>query len=365
MSYLSFMRKATCELMVGSPDKAEGRPGSSSFFRREQLSRLLQIIIALQSERRPNARRLAELCEVSRRTIFRDLDAIEAAGISVEYDAARQGYRMGGSSPHTTVGLSEREALALLMIVNQVRACDTLCLVRDAEAGVMKLIQGLPAQSRRRVQAVVPAIAGSVTTIRRPRTSLDIRDKILEALGLQVQIRLIFRETGCTMSESTSVTPYRLYHGRSGWDLIGRSTLHRRIRRFPVSTIEQVVLTEESAVIPPRFDAERWLRRTWSGEPGPDRHEVRLRFSGSLVSTIREGVWHPSQRIELSPDGRIDLLLTLDRPGDLTGWILGHGDHVEVISPDELRRMVSALAIAIAGKYAEPRPAIQNGVRPG
>jgi predicted DNA-binding transcriptional regulator YafY len=334
-------------------------------FRREQLSRLLQIIIALQSERRPNARQLAELCEVSRRTIFRDLDAIEAAGVPVEFDPAKQGYRLGGSSRLVTTSLSEREALALLMLVNQVRASDTLGPVRDAQAGVMKLIQGLDDPTRRRVEAVVPAIAGSLATARRPEASLVIRDRILEALGLGVQIRLTLRVPGQTTAESTRVAPYRLYHGRSGWDLIGRSTLHRRVRRFPVASIEEVVLTGDPAVIPPRFDVERWLERTWTGEPGPDRHEIRLRFAEPLAPTIRDGVWHPSQRIEPLPDGRLDLLLTLDRPGDLAGWVLGHGDGVEVISPDELRQMVSKLALAIAGKYAAPRPGILNEVRQG
>jgi predicted DNA-binding transcriptional regulator YafY len=359
------MRNATCELIDGSSNAAGDRAGSSTLLRRQQLSRLLQIIVTLQSARSPNARQLAALCEVSRRTIFRDLDTIEAAGISVEFDAARQGYRMGGSNQVTPTGLSEREALALLLLANQVGVSDDRGLVRDAQAGVMKLIQGLADPARRRLEAIVPAIAGSLTAVRLPETNLGIRDSILEALALGVQIRLTFREAGRTTSESTLVAPYRLYRGRSGWDLIGRSTLHRRVRRFPLASIAEVVLTEEPAVIPPRFDAERWLERTWSGEPGPDCYEVRLRFAESLAPTICARDWHTSQRIEPQPDGCLDLLLTLDRPGDLAGWVLGHGNGVEVISPDELRRTVGSLALAIAGKYADPPPGILNEVRPG
>jgi predicted DNA-binding transcriptional regulator YafY len=319
----------------------------------------------MQSGRRPNARQLADLCEVSRRTIFRDLDAIEVAGISVEYDAARLGYRMGGSNPLPTTGLSEREIHSLLLLTNQARADDALGLVPDAEAGVMKLIQGLTAVARKHAEAVLIATAGPVATVRRSQTRLDIRDRILEALALRVQVRLTLREPGLSTSESTCVAPYSLYHGRSGWDLIGRSTIHRRIRRFPIGSIEEVVLIGETAEVPPRFDAERWMERNWSGEPGPESHEVRLRFSESLAPTIRNGTWHASQRLESLPDGRIDLFLTIDRPGDLAGWILGHGDGVEVISPELLRQTVGNLARSIAGKYAEARPAIVSDVGPG
>ena len=46
------------------------------------LARLLQIVTLLQTERCPNARMLAEACEVSRRTIYRDFSTIAAAGIA-------------------------------------------------------------------------------------------------------------------------------------------------------------------------------------------------------------------------------------------------------------------------------------------
>ena len=58
------------------------------------LARLLQLLMILQSERFPNARRLAEACAVSRRTIYRDLTILEAAGISVLYRPDRQGYQL-------------------------------------------------------------------------------------------------------------------------------------------------------------------------------------------------------------------------------------------------------------------------------
>ena len=64
---------------------------------RAQLPRLLELIMAIQSDRFPNARTLAERCEVSRRTIYRDLDTLDAAGIPVRYRPDRQGYQLARS----------------------------------------------------------------------------------------------------------------------------------------------------------------------------------------------------------------------------------------------------------------------------
>ena len=55
------------------------------------LARLLQLVMILQSERFPNVRRLAEMCGVSRRTIYRDLTTLETAGLSIVYRAGTAG----------------------------------------------------------------------------------------------------------------------------------------------------------------------------------------------------------------------------------------------------------------------------------
>ncbi len=86
------MRTAFSENTNGhEPSIILTEPSHSSRF---PLARLIQLIVLLQTERYPNARRLAEICEVSRRTIYRDLAALAGAGITVLYRSDRQGYQL-------------------------------------------------------------------------------------------------------------------------------------------------------------------------------------------------------------------------------------------------------------------------------
>ena len=133
-----------------------------------------------------------------------------------------------------------------------------------------------------------------------------------------------------------------MFPANGGWSVAGRSSLHRRVRLFPLAAIESVELTDEPATIPPRFRVDRWLGGTWSGEPGPGRFAVHLRFDAEAAPTIRDGRWHPSQRFEALPDGRLDLRLVVDRPEDLASWVLGRGEHVEVLALGRLRAGPSA-----------------------
>jgi predicted DNA-binding transcriptional regulator YafY len=87
-------------------------PSHSSHF---PLGRLIQLVVLLQTERCPNARRLAEVCEVSRRTIYRHLAALAGAGISVLYRSDRQGHQLAQNVFLQPPKMEQREALALLV----------------------------------------------------------------------------------------------------------------------------------------------------------------------------------------------------------------------------------------------------------
>ena len=289
---------------------------------------------------------------MSRRTIFRDLETIEAAGLRVEYDATRQGYLLADSTPAVRTKPEEREVLALVTLANVGADRDAFGLSGPARAGLVKLIAGLPEGPRRRAEALDLATRPEAPAFPREESRRVLHDRLLQAVIRGVHVRLVVRG-----DEETRLAPYRMFSARGGWSVIGRSSLHRRVRLFALAEVESVELTDEPAAVPPRFRIDRWLGRTWSGEPGPGRAEVHLRFVAEAASTIRDGRWHPSQRLEAMPDGRVDLRLTLDRPEDLAEWVLGHGEHAEVLAPARLRKAVRRLATRVARRYAGPRRA--------
>src|SRR5271156_4872958 len=111
-------------------------------------SRLLSILTTLQAHGRVTATTLAQECEVSVRTIYRDIDALSAAGVPVYSERGSEGgYRLLDGYRTRLNGLSAKEAEALFMIGLSGPAAD-LGLGPAMMAAQTKLLAAVPAQYR-------------------------------------------------------------------------------------------------------------------------------------------------------------------------------------------------------------------------
>ena len=290
--------------------------------------------------------------EVSRRTIYRDLETLDAAGIPVRYRPDRQGYQLARGYSFTLPGLDEKEALALLIMARQWKGGAGFDLLRHARDGAVKLIQALPAEVRNRVVTQAEPIPDDISRPALPRDRKLVYDAILDALAQRLQLRIWYRDDTAGSQETTKLSLYRLVLARGIWFVVGRSTFHRQVCVFRIPWIDRATPTNDLYTIPPRFNLERFLGLAWGMERGKDRHEIWLRFSARVAPEIREAVWHRSQRLAELPDRRVDMHLVIDGLDEILSWVLGFGDQVEVLAPLELRQRVETVAVRVARIHA-------------
>ena len=111
-----------------------------------------------------------------------------------------------------------------------------------------------------------------------------------------------------------------------------------------------VVLSKMEFEVDPTFDPQQ-CRQDAFGVSWQDPVDVILRFRADQAPYVRERVWHPSQRLIELADGGVQLAFRAGGPFEIRRWILGWGDAVEVVSPDELRREVKRILISTASLY--------------
>ena len=106
--------------------------------------RLLSLLMLLQTHGRMKAKSLAERLEVSERTIYRDIDALSAAGVPVYAEPGREGgFDLLDSYRTNLTGLNEREVRALFMLSIPAPLAE-LGVSQDLQAALLKLSAALP-----------------------------------------------------------------------------------------------------------------------------------------------------------------------------------------------------------------------------
>jgi proteasome accessory factor B len=321
---------------------------------RTQLARLVQLLLMLQEGRGFNARDLAKRCEVSSRTIYRDLDTLEQAGVPIRYLPERQGYQLAPSFTFDGAALSEEEAIGLALLAHSGAHGGNFTSLRQARRGIVKLALSLPAEAREHVLALAEVVGDGKDVPEPDSERSDVHDAVLDGIRNRLQLRIWYYERrGSADVDVTKFSPYRLVSEFGLWMLIGRSTVHRAVRKIPLCRIVRAILTDDRYSVPPRFSVERAL--TQSDRPGQskERVEVWIRFSPHAAAEIRDRIWHPSQKLERLEDGRVDLRCVVDEDDALIGWILGFGDHAEVLSPAKLRARIHEIAGQIAQRHLD------------
>lgn len=316
-----------------------------------RIRRLVQLLGILQGGRGRNVAALSAECQVSRRTIFRDLDVLRQAGVPLLYSETEQHYCIPGTYYLPPTNFTGEEALAIMILCHEL-GDGRLPFYHAARQAAVKLESSLPARLRDYLRQVSAAVSIKLSATTRLASGEPLYQQLVEAISVRRAVRITYASVAEGASICTRLAPYRLLFSRHSWYVIGRSSLHRSVRTFNVGRISRLEQLSDPYTIPRGFSIDRHLRNAWHLIPGqgPDR-KVTVRFSPLVARNVAEVSWHKTQRTEFLPDGRLDFHVTVSGIDEIAWWILGYGDQAEVIEPKELRTLIRHRAQRLLAQY--------------
>lgn len=294
--------------------------------------RLYAITLLLTQRGGATADELAARFSVSRRTIYRDLDALSSAGVPVYAQPGKGGgIRMLPGYTIDKAMFSKEEQADLLADMGSLASLGA----PGAEALLDKLAAVFGRQDNWLEVDFAPWGAGP---------ELRAGFGLLRSAILQRRV-LGFGYSGATASPGPrSVEPARVVFRGQGWYLYAWCRSRKAWRYFKLSRMRDITLGEErfSPRTPPPAEAPA---------AGPTMR-VRLRFSPEAAFRVLDE-FSPAQ---LSPAPGGGYIAEADFPwgdGWLPGYILSFGAAAEVLHPPELREKVAATLAEMLGQYAE------------
>jgi predicted DNA-binding transcriptional regulator YafY len=314
--------------------------------------RLLSMLLLLQVHRRLTARELAERLEVSERTIYRDLDALSAAGVPVYAQrGAGGGCRLADGYRTSLTGLNTPEVRALFLATpGQVLA--DLGLREAGEAAALKLLAALPAHARAGAEQVRGRIHVDASGWTRADEAAPHLPALLDALWQERRIRLRYQRRQGEPFDRV-VDPLGLVAKGSVWYLV--AAVDGQARTYRVSRVLEAALLDEPADRPDAFDlAAHWRASSATLTDRIPKFPAALRVRAELFERLRL-LWRYVRidRADEPVDGWVSVEASFDGDAEAAlRAVLQLAPDVEVVGPPALREAVAAAARRLADLHA-------------
>jgi predicted DNA-binding transcriptional regulator YafY len=316
--------------------------------------RLLSLVSLLQVHGRLSAPRLARELEVSERTVYRDIEALSAAGVPVYTERGRNGGCALVRGYRTDVsGLTTDEARALFTFTGRGTLAD-LGLDGELRAALRKLLARLPEPQRPEALRAKESVVVDPQGWLREAEQVPWLPTVQDAVHRGRRLRMDYLGSGAPAATSRTVDPYGLVAKAGAWYLVAAVDGQPRLYRLARVTAADV-LAEPSAR-PADLDLEAlWetLRRRVEDRPTgvPVSLRVRAAEADRLLRICRSQLSGPVPVPGPPVDGWTGLDLVFVAEPAAAAVLAGFGGLVDVRAPDTLRARLHAIGAALTARY--------------
>lgn len=309
-----------------------------------KIDRLLSEIIFLLNHDLVSAASLARRFGVSLRTIQRDMETIELAGIPI---FAEQGPRGG-------YGILESYKME-----RQLMSVDDFYYIVTALKGVAGSLSDEHLDSTlQKVQTLLPRKSPDIFFNRNEKLSIDFSmlggdqrhrsafKTVREAVENERLLR--FRYTSNKLESSTRIVePLTIAFRWRSWYLYAYCRNREDYRLFRISRIKEPEILA-SSIQRRDLSFERFLEENYR-KVSTESLEMELKFSPLMRNMVEE--YHDPLECRILEDGSLVVKLRMPEDGWLYGYILSFGEYVEVLRPERLRRIIAETAKKIEKIY--------------
>ena len=315
--------------------------------------RLISILLLLQNKGKLTTKALAKELEVTGRTIHRDMEALSAAGIPVVADRGKSGgWRLLEQYRTNLTGLKANE-LKSLLISPSFQMLTDLGLAKDWHEARQKILASIPSSLKSYSHDIWNRIHVDTTAWRQSSEKIESFKILQEAIWDEKALQIDYERADGEYLERV-VNPLGLVAKGSTWYLIASS--NKKVRNYRASRIKSVKLTKETFSRPNDFNlAQYWSDSTQEFIKSLPKYEVDVEISSSIVQRIKfTGRFVQIVQIDApSENGWISANLCFDTEQEALEYILGFGNQIRIIQPNELKQTIYDMAKSVVDFYEQ------------
>lgn len=310
-----------------------------------RINRLTAILIHLQTKRVIKAQELADRFGISLRTVYRDVRALEEAGVPIGAEAGVGYFLEGYHLP--PVMFTNAEASALVFGGKLVEQMADQSLREPFESALFKIKSVLKRGEKEHLDDLAPTI--DVASLHRPPPFSDqLMHRIQAAIVQQQVLHIEYWSNYTDEVTERELEPIGLCYYGTGWHLIAYCRLRHDYRDFRLDRIRHLTETRQVFSRQSLLSLQAYL----------DRLRQRQHLTEAVVWFEKVAARYAQQQkysygfvAETEQDGRVQMRFLTQYLAGLGHWLLMYGSRVTIEQPDALTELMQTYALDIQQHY--------------
>lgn len=293
--------------------------------------RLKLILMLQQSTKRLTVNDIAEKFNISRRTVFRDFNALSELNVPVTWDEYK-GYSIMRGYNIPPLMFTTRELATIMVGLNFVKSQVDKTLVEDAEGVELKIKEVLPDDLRDFMESLEErTVVDPYLHYGPDKMEGGNWYQISNAISENRSITFQYRSRGDEEVTHRKIDPYLIVFYRDHWNVIGFSHKRDAVRSFVLDRMAKIEILDEDFVPYGKIDPEGLIFRS---ESTSRQIEVRVhrsalrRFEANLPAKI-------FKKEKVNPN-LFRIGFKFDNLDFINEWLLQFPKTVEIVSPEKL-----------------------------
>jgi len=307
-----------------------------------RIDRLHAILTHLQSKKRVTAQEMADRFNISLRTVYRDVKALDESGVPVIGEAG-SGYTIMEGYRLPPVMFTQEEASALLLGSKLAEQFTDESIRRHFGAALFKIKAVLRTTDKEHVDSLTDHIA--VYSRRPPDAALSPQylSLLQQAIVGKRVLHLQYQAAGNEAATVRDVEPIGLCYYASNWHLIAWCRLRNDYRDFRSSRILRASLTEMSFDGSSHPSVQEYIGKIMADSKS-ELQEMVICFDKKITKYIGEQKYLNGFVSEEDLGHTIRMKFLVSSLVYFSRWLLMYADSVRIESPDVLRAHMKELA---------------------
>jgi predicted DNA-binding transcriptional regulator YafY len=310
-----------------------------------RIDRLTAIIVHLQSRQFVAAEEISKRYSISLRTVYRDLKALEEAGVPIGVESGKGYFLVEGY--HLPPVMFTREEASSFMVAEKILAQSTdHSIFGPFKSALTKIRAVLKIEEKKMAENLESCI--SVSTFPFTPSSSGFMIDILKAISDKLKISIVYHASHDDQVTTRLIDPIGVIYYGMDWHLIAFCNLRDDFRDFRISRIKELKISNLYNNGHDNYSLEAYYQCL---SESIDLEQVRVCFDKSVIKDMGSQKYYHGLISEIETELGTEMIFASNSLDYIGKWLLTFMGKVEIISPPKLIEMMQNFAKEIQQKY--------------